>query len=154
MKNYKTFLFLGVIVLLVVLYLVLFKSIDPGLPFVQKTYNYLGSNDLGLCSGLINYQDKYVSYDDIINSDRLCNAYINIEPSFKREVVIDKNKKNGNCLVGEDILFTADNIDADMCYLEKISKEDLNNIYNKIYGYDISELDSFSVNDILFVIFM
>ena len=149
MKSYKTFLFLGVfiIIVLVGLYIFLPKSIDIKDEKVLRLYNYLGSNDLSICKGLINYQDKIISYDDLDNSTRLCVAYSNLNEKSIKELAIDKNKKKGNCLIGKDIYFGIKSVEDDMCFLNKFSKDDISLEYKKIYGKDINNFVSFEIDE-------
>lgn len=139
-----------IIIVLIIIALALFlingQRLNTNSTTVNKLYNYLGSNDLDRCSGLNVYGEELITYDDIDNATRLCNAYILLEEECLEEVIIEEDKDKENVCKFDDFTYATDKYEEDECTLTKITKEDLNNTYHKLYGKDISETDEFLID--------
>lgn len=141
---------IGVIILVIIVVIIFMfksKSLNPESDDIIKIYNYLGTNDLDICNGLYAYDENEVNYDTLDNKWRICNAYNNLNVGEETVIKIDKTKKDNNCSVGENITFATDNYNSDVCTISKVSSEEVNSEYKKIYGRDIKNYETFDYND-------
>lgn len=141
---------IGVIILVIIVVIIFMfksKSLNPESDDIIKIYNYLGTNDLEICNGLYAYDENEVNYDTLDNKWRICNAYNNLNVGEETVIKIDKTKKDNNCSVGENITFATDNYNSDVCTISKVSSEEVNSEYKKIYGRDIENYETFDYND-------
>ena len=140
-----------ILIILVIIVVIIFmfksKSLNPESDDITKIYNYLGTNDLDICNGLYAYDENEVNYDTLDNKWRICNAYNNLNVGEETVIKIDKTKKDNNCRVGENITFATDNYNSDVCTISKVSSEEVNSEYKKIYGRDIENYETFDYND-------
>lgn len=137
-----------ILVLIVILILVFKgKSLNTESELVTEIYSYMGNNDLEVCNGLATYAEEEVNYDSLENSMRICTAYSLLELDDSSMVKIDKTQKNNTCSVGESITFATDNYEDDICTVTKVSSDEINNQYKKMYGKDIESYDQFQYND-------
>ena len=139
-----------IIILLIIIAFTLFlfngQRLNTNSTTVSKLYSYLGGNDLELCSGLNLYGEELITYDDIDNKTRLCNAYLLLEEDNLEKIVLEEDKDEENICKLDNFTYATDNYEEDECTLTKITKESLNTIYHKLYGKDISETDEFLIN--------
>ncbi len=136
-----------IIVLIVVIILIRSKSLNTNSELVEKLYDNIGSNELEVCAGLVNYADDAVTYDDLENVVRICNAYSKLSIDDSSMLKIDKTQKNNTCSVGENITFATDNYEDNICTINKVSADEVNNKYKEIYGRDIENYEQFFYND-------
>ena len=144
--------FLVIIILIVILVTILIiknNSLDSDSEVVTELYSYLGNNDLEVCNGLATYSEDLITYDDIENSMRICLAYSLLKLDDSSMLKVDKTKKNNTCTVGEsnNITFATDNYEDDVCTLIKVSSDDVNTQYQKIYGKSIENYEKFQYNE-------
>lgn len=135
------------IIVLVIVFVIKSQSLDTNSDLVTEIYSYMGSNDLEVCNGLATYAEDEVNYDSIENSMRICTAYSLLELDDTSMLKIDKSQKNNTCSVGENITFATDNYADDICTVTKISSDEVNAQYKKMYGKDIESYDQFQYND-------
>lgn len=151
MKKRKNLMFIGVIIILtlvIVLYF-MFKgsSLSGESDTVKQLYTYLGSNDLQVCAGLVNYGDKEITVDDISNDMKICMAYSLVDSNDVVEVKIDKSKKNNTCSVKDGVVFATDNYEDDICTVTKVDEILINNKYKEMYGKDIENSEKFQYDN-------
>ena len=137
------------IIILIVVLVIRSRSLDPESKLVTEIYSYLGNNDLEVCSGLATYADDTVTYDDLENAMRICTAYSLLELDDSAMLKVDKTQKNNTCTVGEsdNITFATDNYEDDICTLTKVSSEEVNTQYEKMYGKSIENYETFQYNE-------
>ena len=143
---------LGIIVIVVVILLVVLlgdKHLDLNSEEVKNLYSYLGEVDINHCGGLNQYNGDEVTYDTISNSNKMCIAYYELDDDNKTSKTHDVTTTNDNdiaiCEIGEGTRLVASE-GEDFCNYEVISKNDLNNIYNKVYGKDLPSEEEFYIN--------
>ena len=137
-----------IIIFLVVMAILLFviknNSLDTDSDLINELYSYVGGSNLEVCNGLANYSEDAIDYDDVDNSMRICNSYNLLDNSIvKEDVILDKNSDSNTCNLNETIKFATDNYEDDICTITKISSDDINNQYKKMYGKDIENYESF-----------
>ena len=131
------------IVLLAIVFILKSSSLNKESKIVTDIYKYVGNNDLEVCSGLVNYQDKEVNYDTLENTDRLCLAYTLINESAITTLRIEEDKNN-ICKLENNLTFATDNNnESDTCTINRIDASLINQEYKKAYGKDITDYDEF-----------
>ena len=137
------------IIILIVVLVIRSRTLDPESELVTDIYTYLGNNDLEVCNGLATYAPDEVTYDDLENAMRICVAYSLLELDDSSMLKVDKTQKNNTCTVGEsnNITFATDNYEDDICTLTKVSSEEVNTQYEKMYGQSIENYESFQYNE-------
>lgn len=146
-KDLITIAIIIIILIIILLTIFLFKGqkLDVNSTLINNLYTYLGSNDLEECNGLQVYGNKEINYDNLDNETKLCTAYRLLD-----EKGINSNDYDGNedkiCTINNDIIFATNNYEDDVCTVEEISKENLNNTYKKIFGKDIDDNSEFLIN--------
>lgn len=119
----------------------------------KELYAYFNSDDLESCEGLFNYSDKKIDYDSIDNKTKLCVAYKNSDIKDAIQITVEKDKK-GKKDKEEKLTCTVDNMifrvndDEKECIYTKINKDVINKTYNKMYGRDIEQIDSFQLDNL------
>ena len=119
----------------------------------KELYAYFNSEDLESCNGLFNYSDKVINYDSIDNKTKLCLAYKNSDIKKAEQLTVEKDKK-GKKDKNEKLTCTFDNMifrvndDEKECSYTKINKDIINDTYNKIYGKDIEDIESFQLDNL------
>jgi len=92
--NKKIIYIIVIIILLILIGIMAFvfsdKRLDLESKQVNDLYKYLGEVDIYHCGGLITYQDKNISIDDITKENALCMAYYNYK-SYKFQKKININ---------------------------------------------------------------
>lgn len=152
-KTKKRNIVIGIIVILIIILIVVLvwffksKSLDPNSDLVTEIYTYIGNNDLEVCNGLATYADSEVNYDNIENSMRICLAYSLLELDDTAMLKIDKTQKNNTCSVGENLTFATDNYEDEICTLTKVSSDEINAQYEKMYGQTIENYETFQYNE-------
>ena len=137
------------IIILIVVLVIRSRTLDPESELVTDIYTYLGNNDLEVCNGLATYAPDEVTYDDLENAMRICVAYSLLELDDSSMLKVDKTQKNNTCTVGEsnNITFATDNYEDDICTLTKVSSDEVNEQYEKMYGQSIENYESFQYNE-------
>ena len=135
------------IIILIVVLVIRSRTLDPESELVTDIYTYLGNNDLEVCNGLATYAPDEVTYADLENAMRICVAYSLLELDDSSMLKVDKTQKNNTCTVGEsnNITFATDNYEDDICTLTKVSSDEVNEQYEKMYGQSIENYESFQV---------
>ncbi len=152
-ENDKTNLIITIVIILIIIVitvvflLIRLNRLDPNSDLVTEIYNYMGTNDLETCSGLITYSDNAVEYDDIENEIRICNAYSLLELDRASQLVLDKTEDANTCSINENITFATDNYEDDVCTVTKVASTEINNQYKKMFGQDITDYEQFYYND-------
>lgn len=147
----KNIIITGIIIIffiIIIIAVILFngQKLNTNSTIVNQLYDYLGSSDLEICSGLNVYGEELVTYDDINNATRLCNAYVLLEESKMEEVILEKDEDDEEICTLDDFTYATDNYEEDECTLIKISEENLNSAYKKLYGKEIEENEEFLIN--------
>lgn len=145
--NKKLVYIISAIVLIAVVVIVIVlnsQKLDADSKEVQELYSFLGSNDLQVCEGLLNYSDREINYDTLSTEAKICLAYSLVDENNINTLKIDKTKKNNTCSINDKIKFATDNYEDKICTVSKIDKETLNNQYKKMYGKDIEDYKEFS----------
>src|SRR5690625_2221933 len=93
----KNIIITGIIIIffiIIIIAVILFngQKLNTNSTIVNQLYDYLGSSDLEICSGLNVYGEELVTYDDINNATRLCNAYVLLEENKMEEVILEKDE--------------------------------------------------------------
>lgn len=137
------------IIILIVVLVIRSRTLDPESELVTDIYTYLGNNDLEVCNGLATYAPDEVTYADLENAMRICVAYSLLELDDSSMLKVDKTQKNNTCTVGEsnNITFATDNYEDDICTLTKVSSDEVNEQYEKMYGQSIENYESFQYNE-------
>lgn len=145
-KNIIIISIITVILLIITITILVTKGIpmSSNNKVVKELYGYVGSNDLGLCGGLVSYSDTEVKSEDLSDEVKFCLAYTNIES--KSMEVLDKDKSDDICKLSDKKIFATDNYEGDVCTLDKISKEKLEEKYKSMFGKSISEYIDFSLD--------
>ena len=148
----KVVFVLGLVVVVIVLVLIIFigdRPLDLESEEVTQLYSYLGEVNAYHCGGLNQYTGEEVTYDDIANNHKMCIAYYELDSSsleHQSASIVEVNDSDiPICEVGEGILITAEE-DEDLCYYQVVSKSDLASAYEKIYGQELPEEESFDIN--------
>lgn len=152
-KQFKKFVPLVLFILVVLLVIVVFflvgdKKFDFESKEVTKLYSYLGEVDIYRCGGLVTYGEKAINKDNLSDDNTFCNSYYNLNDEDLNilEVKSTGTGKNKVCKVGDNIFIPDEN--SNNCAYKEITKKDLNNAYQKIYGEEISKyIDKFSISD-------
>lgn len=113
---------------------------------INNLYNYLGSNDLSLCDGLYLYDKIKISNNDVLDSQKLCNAYLNLDKNLIIKTTLAK-KKNKNYCDMQKLKFATDEYKEDICTISTIKKEDLLAEVKKIYNTEVGEFKDFKIDD-------
>ncbi|MDE6284187.1 MAG: hypothetical protein K2M17_00360 [Bacilli bacterium] len=152
-KNKDTLitLLVGIVLVLSILILILTlfkgKKIDTNGDLVTELYAKLGQNDLSYCDGLSYYSDAKVDYDSLSNTNRLCNALVDLYMKEDFTVMkVDKAKKNNTCTIGDSITFATDSQEDNLCSVDRYDKEKINQKYRDIYGKDIDKYEKLYLN--------
>lgn len=138
---------IGILIILIIVsfFLLKDKTLDLNGREVTELYQILGTEDIYHCGGLNVYDENAVTLKDLEQKNTLCMAYYNSE-NLKSETlkVTEKNKnKEDICRLGENVTFLAN---KKTCKYYKISKDELNNNYEKLYGEKINEYKDFSIS--------
>ena len=148
----KVVFVVGIIIVVVVVLLVILlgdKHLDLNSDEVTTLYSYLGEVDVNHCGGLNQYTGEEVTYDSISNGNKMCIAYYELNDDQKISETHDVTTTNDNdisiCEIGEGTRLVASE-GEDFCNYEAISKNDLNSIYNKVYGQDLPSDEEFYIN--------
>lgn len=153
-KQFKKFVPLILFILVVLLVIVVFflvgdKKLDFESKEVTKLYSYLGEVDIYRCGGLNVYNGKeLITRADLSDDNTFCNSYYNLNDEDLNilEVKSTGTGKNKVCKVGDNTFIPDEN--SNNCTYKEITKKDLNNAYQKIYGEEISKyIDKFSISD-------
>lgn len=146
-KDLITIAIIVVILVIILLAIFLFKGqkLDANSSLVNNLYNYLGSNDLEVCNGLQVYSNEEVNYDVLGNETKLCTAYRLLDEESKSSNDYEGNEEN-TCSISDNIVFATNNYEDDVCTVEEVSKDELNNTYKQVFGKDISEDGEFLIN--------
>lgn len=151
MKNkYKNLLYIAITLVIILIIAFLFlsgdKSLDVSSLEITTLYSYLGEEDISHCGGLNVYKEEAVTLDNISLENTLCMAYYNISDLKTEDTNTTGVNKDGTktCRVGKNTTFIALE-NEDTCSYSTITKEDLNNAYQKIYGENIKEYSNFYV---------
>ena len=134
------------VILTITLAIMLFISrynIDINSDKVTELFNYFNIKDLSNCNGLINYSDKLVGYKDIEEETRVCIAYNKANLSNIEIETLNVQKKKNTCKK-DNMVFKSENDKT--CEIKKISREVVDNNYKKMFGHDISEMETFRVD--------
>lgn len=142
-------LIIVVILLVAAIFFIGDKKLDLESDEVNNLYSYLGEVDIYHCGGLITYNENDTSINEINSENALCNAYYNVTNT--KENKIEKTGVNSSktaiCKVGDNVTFKVEE-DTNECSYITISKDDINQAYNKIYGEDIKKYeDKFQISD-------
>ena len=132
-----------VIGLVIVFVIINSKKLATDDKLVLNLYNYLGSNDLNICGGLAIYSNELVDETKLDVSQKICNAYYQLDLDESYIIKIDKSKKNNTCSVGENIVFATDDVENETCNVTKVESKLINDKYKEIYGKDIENLEQF-----------
>lgn len=140
-------LFIAIIIIAIILVaLILFlknNSLNKESKLITELYSYVGNNDLEICNGLVNYQDREITYDMLDNIDRICLAYTLIDESDISTLRLDEDKNNV-CKLENGLTFATDNNNEDdTCTVKRVSSDIVNLEFKKIYGRDIDEYAEF-----------
>lgn len=114
---------------------------------VLKLYDYLGSNDLEMCNGLIVYGEKKITSSDLENETKICLAYTLLGEDDSTSLKIDKSKKNNTCTMDGDIVFATDDYEEEVCTITKIDATKVNEKYKEMYGTEIENYIPFQMNN-------
>ncbi len=151
-KNEKDIIFIILVVILVIMSLTIImirlingKSLNIEKKEIKELHNYFNTDDLTNCSGLFNYDEKKLTYNDTNAENKLCLAYYKTDLSGVEKVEYDLDKKTKTCNV-DDMIFKNDE-DSKKCVVSKIEKDVLAKTYKKLFGKDIEENASFRVSE-------
>lgn len=149
----KKNIILMVIAVFILLGIIIAFLIINGLPvssnskLVKELYSYVGSSDLSLCGGLVAYSDNEVKSEDLSEEVKFCLAYTSLN-SDSSKVTLSKEKKENVCNLTKDKIFATDNYEDDICTLDKVSKDTLNEKYQDMFGSSIGEYIDFSLDGV------
>lgn len=139
------------IITVILLVIIITTLVTKGIPMssnsktIKELYSYVGSTDLGLCGGLVTYSESEVKNEDLSEEVKFCLAYTSISEDATTQV-LTKEKKNDICKLGKDKIFATDNYEDDICTLDKISKDKINEKYQSMFGKSINEYIDFSLD--------
>lgn len=138
-----------IVLILVILGILIFrgKKVDAKSDLVKELYSYTGSNDLSRCNGLINYTDKKVDYDTLDTESKICLAYSLLDGKKTDTLKIDTTKKNNNCSINENVVFSADTDEFNMCTVTRVKISDIKEMYQKIYNKELSDYPEFHLDN-------
>lgn len=91
------------------------------------------------------YSNEEVNYDVLDNETKLCTAYRLLDEESKSSNDYEGNEEN-TCSINDNIVFATNNYEDDICTVEEVSKDELNNTYKQVFGNDISEDGEFLIN--------
>lgn len=135
-----------ILVILLCLYLIRGKAIDQESKIAKELYSYLGNSNLNYCAGLDFYQEGEVKYDDIASTDRICKIVSMLNQDNYPKITLNKDKKEKLCKVNDSIIFGLDE-DNSKCSITKIPKQDINELYTKVFNQEISDDEAFDLNE-------
>ena len=149
-KLYKPiYLLFGIIIIGILIYLLylLFRPLNNvNEEFITEYYSYLGSNELKKCGGLYLYNEERMTQENIRDSQKLCNAYLNLTINDDEKIVLNKEKKYNYCTY-QKMNFAVDNYEGDKCTIIKVSKEKMANEIKNIYNTEVGEYQDFNIDD-------
>jgi len=154
MNKKNIFIILAAVLIVVIIVLgIIFQDneLDITSKKVTDLHNSLGEANINKCGGLITYSDKAITEKDLESDNRLCMAYYRLEKDQKAENTIKSSGKNESkieiCQVGESTTLATNNDDETECTYETINEVDLKDAYQKLYGNNLPEVESFYISD-------
>ncbi len=147
----KKNIFIIIIILLVIIIGIILcfvgdKKLNIEDKLINELYSYLGEVDIYHCGGLNAYSNSSVTKESVTNSNLLCMAYYKLNAEQKESQTSKSTGKNKNdnkvCKIGDNVTFITDE-DTSECKYETLSKDDLNNAYQQLYGSSIKDYEEF-----------
>ena len=137
----------AIILLTILLFLVInnINSVKIDTDYVLNSYKFLVNDNLDSCNGLNMYGENRVEYADLSDADKLCLAYRNIKQhSYDK---LNKSNNENYCYISKNdnkgFTLNEDNI----CDIEIISKEKIDQIYYELFNKQIGDYSDFKIND-------
>lgn len=146
-KKYLILLVICITIILGIFLLVKDKQLDVNSEQIKDLYSYLGEVENNHCDGLNTYIEGTITNSEVPLETKLCMAYFKTQAKENGTLEITGTSKNKNKICKEgDVTFVADEKNKS-CSYTKVTKEEINQSFKRLYGENIPEYKIFYINN-------